>query len=83
MQDGHETRLNSNEGSSQGKRSVSYVLKHSYHSEQDQEIENLRKQVKELEIEIRGRRWRRDREESSSDPDYIGGTIIWYVDSCM
>lgn len=56
MQDGHETRLNSNEGSLQGKRSVSYVLKHSYHSEQDQEIENLRKQVRELEIEIRGRR---------------------------
>ena len=54
MQDGHETRLDSDEGFLQGKRLVSYVIKHSYHSERDQEIENLRKQVREVEIEIRG-----------------------------
>ena len=47
--------VDSDEASSQGKRSVSYVLEHSYHSERDQEIENLQKQVKELELEIRSR----------------------------
>ena len=33
---------------------VSYVPEHSDHSEWDQEIGNLQKQVKKLEIEIRG-----------------------------
>ena len=60
MQDEHETRVDSDKASSQGKRLVSYIPEHSYHSERDQEIENLQKQVKELEIEIRGRRRRRD-----------------------
>ena len=41
MQDGHEIRVDSDEASSQGERSVSYVPEHSYRSEQDQEIENL------------------------------------------
>ena len=54
MQDGHETRLDSDKGFLQGKRLVSYVIEHSYHTERDQEIENLRKQVREVEIEIRG-----------------------------
>ena len=54
MQDGHETRLDS-------KRSIYYVPEKFYRSEQDQEVENLRKQIKELEIEIKGRRRRRDR----------------------
>ena len=53
-QDRHETRLDSDEGSLQGERSVSNVHEHSYHSEFDREIKNLWKQVKELEIEIRG-----------------------------
>nr|POE94175.1 hypothetical protein CFP56_17505 [Quercus suber] len=53
MQDVHEMRLDSDEGSLQGERSVSNVPKHSHHSEQDREIENLQKQVRELEIEIR------------------------------
>nr|POE94173.1 hypothetical protein CFP56_17503 [Quercus suber] len=53
MQDVREMRLDSDEGSSQGERSVSNVPKHSHHSEQDSEIENLQKQVRELEIEIR------------------------------
>lgn len=35
MQDGHETRLDSNEESSQGERLVSYILEHSYQSERD------------------------------------------------
>ena len=71
---GHETRLNSDEGSLQGERLVSYVPEHSYHSEWDQEIGNLRKQVKKLEIEIRGRRQRKDREGSSSNPNYTRGS---------
>ena len=76
MQDGHETRLDSDEGFLQGKRLVSYAIEHLYHSEQDQEIENLRKQVREVEIEIRGRRQRRDYEGLSSDPNYTRGNII-------
>ena len=52
MQDGHEMRLDSNEGSLQGERSVSNVPEHSHRSKWDREIENLRKQVRELEIEI-------------------------------
>ena len=73
MQDEHETRVDSDKGSSQGKRLVSYIPEHSYHSERDQEIENLQKQVKELELEIRGRHRRRDREESSCDQGFTGG----------
>ena len=69
MQDGHETRVDSDDASSHGERLVS-----SYHSEQDQEIENLRKQVKELEIETREQRRRRDQEESSSDLEFTGGS---------
>ena len=68
MQDGHETRLDS-------ERSIYYVLEKLYRSEQDQEVENLRKQIKELEIEIKGRRRRRDREGSSDDPEYIEGSM--------
>ena len=44
-----------------------------YHNERDQELWNLRKQVKELEIKIREQRHRRDREMLSDDPDYTGG----------
>nr|POE46355.1 hypothetical protein CFP56_55215 [Quercus suber] len=73
MQEGHQTRLDSDKGSSQGERIVSYILEQSYCSKRDQELENLRKQVKELEIELRGRRRRRDREGSSDDPNYTGG----------
>lgn len=41
MQDGNENRVDLDEGSSQGERSVSYVPKQSYHSEQSQDMENL------------------------------------------
>ena len=41
MQDGHETRVDSDEGSSQGERWISYVPERSYRNEWDQEIENL------------------------------------------
>ena len=39
MQDGHETRLDS-------ERSIYYVLEKLYRSEQDQEVENLRKKLR-------------------------------------
>ena len=35
----------------------------------------MQKQVTELEIELRGRRHRRDWEGSYDDPDYTGGNI--------
>lgn len=49
------------------------LTKESYRSKWDQELENLRKQVKELEIELRGWHCRRDCEGSSDDPNYTGG----------
>ena len=73
MQEGHQTRLDSDEGSSQGERNVSYILEQSYRSELNQELENLRKLVKKLEMELRGWCCRRDREGSYDDPEYIGG----------
>ena len=75
MQDGHETRFDLDEWSLQGERSVSNVPEHLYCSELDREIENLRNQVKKLEIEIRGWRRRRDRKGLSSDPNYEGGSM--------
>ena len=36
-------------------------------------MENLLKQVKELEIELKGQHRRKDREGSSNDPNYTGG----------
>ena len=67
MQDGHETTLDL-------ERSIYYVPEKLYRSEQDKEVENLWKQIKELEIEIRGQHRRRDREGSSDDLDYIEGS---------
>ena len=73
MQEGHRIKLNLDEGSSQREQIVSYVPEQSYCSKWDQELENLRKQVKELEIELRGWHCRRDCEGSSDDPNYTGG----------
>lgn len=73
---GIETRLDLDEGSSQGEWNVSYILKQSYCSELNQELENLRKLVKELEIELRGWRSRRDHEGSFDDPEYTRGGIV-------
>ena len=52
---------------------MTYVPDQFYSSEQEQELENLRKQIKELEIELKGQRCRRDREGSFDDPNYTGG----------
>jgi len=38
-------------------------------------LENLLKQVKELEIELKGQHRRKDREGSSNDPNYTGATL--------
>lgn len=70
MQDGHETIVDSDEGSSQGERSVSNVPEQSWRRDRLRELENLYKQVNDLEIELRGRRHRRDWEGSSDDLDF-------------
>ena len=49
---------------------ISYIPERPYRSDQLRELENLRKQDNDLEIELRGRNRRRDREDSSDDPDY-------------
>ena len=54
MQDGHETRLDSDEGSSQREQTVSYIFERSRRSNWLRKLENLRKQVNDLEIELRG-----------------------------
>nr|POE83528.1 hypothetical protein CFP56_48261 [Quercus suber] len=72
MQDGNQTRLDSDEGSSQGERTIFYAPEQLYRNERDHWLENLRKKVKELEIEIRGWHCRRDREGSPDDPNYTG-----------
>ena len=43
MQDGHQTKLDLNEGSSQGERIVSYIPEQSYRSERVQKRGTLRK----------------------------------------
>lgn len=53
-QDGQETHLDLDEASSPGERIVSYVSESLYQSDRNREIEILRKQIKELELEMRG-----------------------------
>lgn len=50
----YETRVDSNEGSSLEEKIVSYVLEHLYCCDCLRELENLWKQVNDLEIELRG-----------------------------
>ena len=62
--------------SHQKERTVSYVPKGSYHSDWDCELENLRQQVRELELKARSRCQRKSPEGSSHDhgsgSSYIG-----------
>lgn len=60
MPDGHETKVDSDEGSSQGERTVSYVVERSCQEDRQRELENLQKQVNDLEIELRERHQRRE-----------------------
>ena len=43
MQDGHETKVDSNEGSSYGEKTVSYIPERSCRGDRQRELENLRK----------------------------------------
>nr|POE62198.1 hypothetical protein CFP56_39526 [Quercus suber] len=56
MQEGYQTRHDSDEGSSQGERTVSYIPKQSNRSDRERELENLQKQVKDLEIKLKAKR---------------------------
>ena len=73
MQDGHKTRVDLNEGSSYGERTVSYVPEQSYQGDRQKELENLRKQVNDLEIELKGQHCRRKQDDLFVDLDYISG----------
>lgn len=70
MQDRHETGVDSEKGLSQDERFVSNIHKWSRRRDRQRELENLHKKVNDLEIELRGRRCKRDREGSSDDLDY-------------
>ena len=60
VKEGHQTRHDLDKGSSQGERIVLYILEQSRLNDRERELENLQKQVKDLEIELRGQRRRRD-----------------------
>ena len=45
---------------------MSGALGHEQFDKQDEELEQLRRLVRDLELEVRGRRRRRDREEESA-----------------
>ena len=51
---------------------MSYIPEQSRRSDQERELKNLRKQVKDLEIELRGQSRRKDHEDSSNDLNYTG-----------
>ena len=53
MQDGHEIRVDSDEGSSEEDKSVSYICEHSHRGDHERELENLQKLVNDLEIKLR------------------------------
>ena len=73
MQDRHKIRIDSDEGSSQGERSISYIPECSRRGDCERQLENLGKSVNDLEIELRGLHRRREWDESSFDLDYILG----------
>nr|POF24663.1 hypothetical protein CFP56_67237 [Quercus suber] len=50
---------------------MSYILERPHRNDRLRELENLRKQVNDLEIEIRGQNHKSDREDSLDDPDYV------------
>ena len=72
IQEGYHTRHDFNERSSQGEWNISYIPEQSRCSDREQELKNLQKQVKFLEIELRGRCRRRYNKDSSDDPNYTG-----------
>ena len=55
-QNEHETQMDLLAVSFRGERNISYVPKPLFHNDRDCEMESLRRQVKEFELKIRGRR---------------------------
>ena len=72
MDEEQVVRLDSGEGSSQGYRSASYIPKQVIHEGRNQEMKHLRRLVRELELEVWGRRRRGNHDESPDDSDYTG-----------
>lgn len=70
MQERLETIVDSDKGSSHEERMVLYIPERPHRSNRLRELENLCKQVHDLEIELKSRNRRRVREGSSNDPDY-------------
>ena len=54
---------------------VLYMMEGSYHCDQDRELENLQRQVRELELEVRSERQRRSPEGLSYDHNSISAHI--------
>ena len=54
---------------------VLYVMEGSYHSDQDRELENLQRQVKELELEARSGCRRRSPKRLSYNHNSVSGHI--------
>ena len=78
MHSGQKTRVDSNEGSSHRERTVLYIPKRPHRSDRLRELENLRN----LEIEMKGRNCKRDREDSSNDLDYVANRSFRGSGSC-
>jgi len=54
VEEGHQTRHDLDKESLQREQIVSYIPEQSHLNDQERELENLRKQVKDLEIKLRG-----------------------------
>ena len=73
--EGQGTQDDSHATSSQGERTLSYVLKGSNHNDRDSKLENLWRQVRELELKASSRHRRKAPEGSSHDQDSVSGHI--------
>ena len=60
------------EGSDQTHRTMSGASRHGQFDERDQELEQLRRLVRDLELEARGRRQRRDRDNEEMKDGSVG-----------
>lgn len=52
---------------------MSYIPERSHHRDRVRKLENLQKQVNNLEVELKGRHRGRDWEDSPNNLDYIAG----------
>ena len=64
----------SKEGSSQTYRSMSDIPEHEHHDRRDQELERLCRMVRDLELEVRGRRRWRNRDEHAKGSVSVKGS---------